>query len=179
MGPDPDWVAGLARRYGWHAAEQAALETDRVVRLGRGVRSPERLAAHFARCFARPDMCAGRHRGACGPLRLNLHRARRLDEHQQPHPTNPTPRPDPSPGRDAGVRLPAGPVPAAGTGGAAGGAAVVPEAAWPTDPQRCLAEAAVGAPRPVAALAARLAQRFSHPSTEFDNTNNPERSVPR
>ena len=41
-GPDPGWVATvLDRRYGWHVAEQAALEVDRIVRLGKPVRSPE------------------------------------------------------------------------------------------------------------------------------------------
>ena len=35
-GPDVAWVGSdLARRFGWHIAEQAALEVDRVVRLGR------------------------------------------------------------------------------------------------------------------------------------------------
>ena len=31
----------LDRRYGWHVAEQATLEVDRIVRLGKPVRSPE------------------------------------------------------------------------------------------------------------------------------------------
>ena len=35
-GPDVAWVGSdLARRFGWHVAEQAALEVDRVVRYGR------------------------------------------------------------------------------------------------------------------------------------------------
>ena len=81
MGPDVAWVGSdLARRFGWHVAEQAALEVDRVVRLGRPVQNRRSLATHFARCFARPQLCHQRHQGACGDMRLNQHRARRLDE---------------------------------------------------------------------------------------------------
>ena len=80
-GPDMAWVGSdLARRWGWHVAEQAALEVDRVVRLRRPVRNRQRLATHFARCFARPQLCHQRHQGACGNTRLNQHRGRRLDE---------------------------------------------------------------------------------------------------
>ena len=80
-GPDMGWVGSvLARRWGWHVAEQAALEVDRVVRLGRPVQNRRGLATHFARCFARPQLCHRRHQGACGDTRLNQHRARRLDE---------------------------------------------------------------------------------------------------
>ena len=88
-GPDMGWVGSdLARRFGWHVAEQAALEVDRVVRLGRPVRNRQSLATHFARCFARPQLCHRRHQGACGNTRLNQHRGRRLDENletQIPH----------------------------------------------------------------------------------------------
>ena len=80
-GPDGAWVGSdLARRWGWHVAEQAALEVDRVVRLGRPVRNRRGLATHFPRCFARPQLCHQRHQGACGDTRLNQHRGRRLDE---------------------------------------------------------------------------------------------------
>ena len=80
-GPDVAWVGSdLARRWGWHVAEQAALEVDRVVRLGRPVQNRRSLATHFARCFARPQLCHRRHQGACGNTRLNQHRGRRLDE---------------------------------------------------------------------------------------------------
>ena len=80
-GPDVGWVGSdLARRFGWHVAEQAALEVDRVVRLGRPVQNPRSLATHFARCFAQPQLCHQRHQGACGDTRLNQHRGRRLDE---------------------------------------------------------------------------------------------------
>ena len=78
-GPDMGWVGSdLARRWGWHVAEQAALEVDRVVRLGRPVQNRRGLATHFARC--RPQLCHRRHQGACGDMRLNQHRGRRLDE---------------------------------------------------------------------------------------------------
>ena len=101
VGPDMGWVGSeLARRWGWHVAEQAALEVDRVVRLGRPVRNRRSLATHFARCFARPQLCHRRHQGACGDMRLNQHRGRRLDEHLEtrtPHgassPTRPVPTP--------------------------------------------------------------------------------------
>ena len=75
------WVrSDLARRFGWHVAEQAALEVDRVVRMRRPVRNRRSLATHFARCFARPQLCHRRHQGVCGNMRLNQHRGRRLDE---------------------------------------------------------------------------------------------------
>ena len=103
-GPDVAWVGSdLARRWGWHIAEQAALEVDRVVRLGRPVQNRRGLATHFARCFARPQLCHRRHQGACGDTRLNQHRARRLDENLEtrtPHggssPTGPVPAPNPA-----------------------------------------------------------------------------------
>ena len=103
-GPDAGWVGSdLARRFGWHVAEQAALEVDRVVRLGRPVQNPRGLARHFARCFARPHLCHRRHQGACGNMRLNQHRARRLDEnletrtpHSDSSPTGPVSAPNPS-----------------------------------------------------------------------------------
>ena len=104
-GPDVGWVGSeLARRFGWHVAEQAALEVDRVVRLGRPVQNPRSLATHFARCFARPQLCHRRHQGACGDTRLNQHRGRRLDEQLEtrtPHndhssPTRPVPTPIPA-----------------------------------------------------------------------------------
>ena len=80
-GPDASWVGSdVARRWGWYVAEQAALEVDRVVRLGRPVQNRRGLATHFARCFARPQECHQRHQGTCGNTRLNQHRGRRLDE---------------------------------------------------------------------------------------------------
>ena len=86
-GPDMGWVGSdLARRWGWHVAEQAALEVDRVIRLGRPVRNRQSLATHFARCFARPQHCHRRHQGACGNTRLNQHRGRRLDEQLESRP---------------------------------------------------------------------------------------------
>ena len=113
-GPDTGWVGSdLARRFGWHVAEQATLEVDRVIRLGRPVRNPRSLATHFARCFARPQLCHQRHQGACGETRLNQHRGRRLDEdlatrHQggtsfpEPAPTS-APNPATEPGRPVPV----------------------------------------------------------------------------
>ena len=104
-GPDMAWVGSdLARRFGWHVAEQAALEVDRVVRLGRPVQNRQSLATHFARCFARPQLCHRRHQGACGNTRLNQHRGRRLDEQLEgrtPHsdhssPTGPISAPNPA-----------------------------------------------------------------------------------
>ena len=74
VGWDRIWPDG----FGWHIAEQAALEVDRVVRLGRPVRNRQSLATHFARCFARPQQC---HRTT--PRRLRR------------HPTQPAPRPPP------------------------------------------------------------------------------------
>ena len=115
-GPDAGWVGSdLARRFGWHVAEQAALEVDRVVRLGRPVRNRRSLARHFARCFARPQLCHQRHQGACGNIRLNQHRGRRLDEqleartpHNDSSPTGPVTAPNPAtePGRPVPVTAP-------------------------------------------------------------------------
>ena len=104
-GPDAGWVGSdLARRFGWHVAEQAALEVDRVVRLGRPVQNRRSLATHFGRCFARPQLCHQRHQGACGNTRLNQHRGRRLDEQLEGRtqgsdhssPTGPVPAPNPA-----------------------------------------------------------------------------------
>ena len=111
------WVgSALDRRWGWHVAEQAALEVDRVVRLGRPVQNRQSLATHFARCFARPQLCHRRHQGACGDTRLNQHRGRRLDEQLEtrtPHsdrssPTGPVPALNPAtePGRTIPVTAP-------------------------------------------------------------------------
>ena len=116
-GPDMGWVGSdLARRWGWHVAEQAALEVDRVVRLGRPVQNPRGLARHFARCFARPQLCHQRHQGACGNTRLNQHRGRRLDEQLESRtqhsdhssPTGPISAPNPAtePGRPVPVTAP-------------------------------------------------------------------------
>ena len=101
--------------WGWHVAEQAALEVDRVVRLGRPVQNPRGLATHFARCFARPHLCHQRHQGACGDTRLNQHRGRRLDEQLETRsqsdnnsPTGPVSAPNPAtkPGRPGSVTVP-------------------------------------------------------------------------
>ena len=47
-GPDMAWVgSNLARRFGWHVAEQAALEVDRVVQLGRPVQNRQSLATRY------------------------------------------------------------------------------------------------------------------------------------
>ena len=111
------WVGSeLAQRWGWHVAEQAALEVDRVIQLGRPVRNRQSLATHFARCFARPQLCHQRHQGACGDTRLNQHRGGRLDEQLEtrtPHnnhssPTGPVPAPNPAtePGRTGSVTAP-------------------------------------------------------------------------
>ena len=77
-----------------------------MVRLGRPVQNRQNLATHFARCFARPQLCHRQHQGACGNMRLNQHRARRLDENLEtrtPHndhssPTGPAPAPNPATG---------------------------------------------------------------------------------
>ena len=51
-GPEADWVgSALARRFGWHVAEQAALEVDRVIRLGRPVQNPRGLGLPFCPLF--------------------------------------------------------------------------------------------------------------------------------
>ncbi len=112
-GPDMAWVGSdLARRWGWHVAEQAALEVDRVVRLGRPVRNRRSLATHFARCFARPQLCHRRHQGACGDMRLNQHRCRRLDEDLATRtqggdsPPEPTPTATPNPATEPGRPVP-------------------------------------------------------------------------
>ena len=112
-GPDAGWVGSdLARRFGWHVAEQAALEVDRVVRLGRPVRNRRSLATHFARCFARPQLCHQRHQGACGDMRLNQHRGRRLDENLATRtqggdsPPEPTPTAAPNPATEPGRPVP-------------------------------------------------------------------------
>lgn len=145
-GPAPEYVTGLARRFGWHTAEQAALETHRALRLGRPVRSVEGLATHFAACFARPELCSGRHRGPCGRVRLDQHRGRRLDEDQQSVAANPTPARNPTRAapRTAGR-------PTARTAGED----------WPSDPTGVLeATAATSSSPRVRALAARLNNRF-------------------
>ena len=107
------WVGSdLARRWGWHVAEQAALEVDRVVRLGRPVQNPQGLATHFARCFARPQLCHRRHQGACGNMRLNQHRGRRLDEQLKTRTPggDSSPEPSPTPAPNSATR-PRRPVP--------------------------------------------------------------------
>ena len=112
-GPDMAWVGSdLARRWGWHVAEQAALEVDRVVRLGRPVQNRRSLATHFARCFARPQLCHRRHQGACGNMRLNQHRARRLDEDLETRTQGggSSPEPSPTPAPNSATR-PGWPVP--------------------------------------------------------------------
>ena len=110
VGPDMGWVgSALARRRGWHVAEQAALEVDRVVRLGRPVQNRRSLATHFARCFARPQQCHRRHQGAYGNMRLNQHRARRLDEQLEtrtPHNDRNSPNPTTEPRRTVPVTAP-------------------------------------------------------------------------
>ena len=104
------WVgSALARRRGWHVAEQAALEVDRVVRLGRPVQNRRGLATHFARCFARPQLCRQRHQGACDNMRLNQHRARRLDEQLEtrtPYNDHSSPNPTTEPRRTVPVTAP-------------------------------------------------------------------------
>ena len=112
-GPGRDLVWSA---WGWHVAKRAALEVDRVVRLGRPVRNRQSLATHFARCFARPHLCHRRHQGACGDTRLNQHRGRRLDEqlegrtahNDRRSPTGPTATPNPAtePGRPVPVTAP-------------------------------------------------------------------------
>ena len=172
LGPDPGWVGGLARRFGWHVAEQAALETDRVLRLGREVRSAEALATHFARCFARPQLCSRRHRGPCGRPRLDLYRGRRLDEDQQNRATNPhrhtqpppahSPTPTPAPVCAVAGRGPGG--------GEAAGVVPLPAAVRPADPAAVFGAVAAAAPHRLAALAARLATRLGEPA-DTNNTN--------
>ena len=112
-GPDAGWVGlVLARRWGWHVAEQAALEVDRVVQLGRPVRNRRSLATHFARCFARPQQCHRRHQGACGETRLNQHRGRRLDEQLDTQtqggdsPPEPAPTSAPNPATEPRLTIP-------------------------------------------------------------------------
>ena len=144
----------LARRWGWHVAEQAALEVDRTVQLGRPIRSRRGLARHLARCFARPEQCHRRHRGVCGETRLNLYRGRRLDENLEQR-ANPQPPPTPAP-----AILPVSTVPN-------------PDQ-WPTDPEVTFAEAAAGGPPAVVALAARLTQRFGNTPNHNTNPQPPE-----
>ena len=148
-GPDAGWVGSdLARRFGWHVAEQAALEVDRVVRLGRPVRNRQGLATHFACCFARPQLCHRRHQGACGDMRLNQHRGRRLDENLEsrtPHGGS-SPEPSPTPAPNPATR-PGRPVPV-----------TAPE---PRVIDQAQLEAALARlPAPLAAQLARLAGRY-------------------
>ncbi len=146
-GPAPEHVRGLARRFGWHVAEQAALETHRVVTLGRPVRSAKGLATHFAVCFARPGSCSGQHSGPCGRLRLDQHRARRLDEEQDQTTAN----------LNTSVRNPTRTDPT--VEGAA--AARTGKEDRPADPAAALAEAAKDASPRLRALAARVSKRFA------------------
>ena len=170
VGPDLGWVGGLARRFGWYVAEQAALETDRVLRLGRGVRSAEALAAHFARCFARPQLCSRRHRGPCGRPRLDLYRGRRLDEDQQDRATNPDRHTQPPPAHSP-TPAPVCAVAGRGPGGVgAAGVVPLPAAVRPADPAAVFGAVAAAAPGRLAALAARLATRLSEPA-HTNNTN--------
>ena len=144
-GPDVGWVGSeLARRWGWHVAEQAALEVDRVVRLGRPVQNPQGLATHFDRCFARPQLCHRRHQGACGDMRLNQHRGRRLDENLEtrtPHSDHSSqPEPSPEPGYQTSRPVPV----------------TVPE---PRVIDQALEAALARLPAPLATRLARLATR--------------------
>ena len=148
-GPDVAWVGSdLARRWGWHVAEQAALEVDRVVRLGQPVRNRRGLATHFARCFARPQLCHRRHQGACGNMRLNLYRGRRVDEDIEtrgrcgthPPTTSPTP---PAHQTNPTIRPP------------------IPTATAPRIVDRAQLEAALARlPKPLAIQLARFATRY-------------------
>ena len=70
-----------------------SLEVDRVVRLGRPVQNPRGLATHFARCFARPQLCHQRHQGACGDTRLKQHRGPASTNTSQPEPHTTTTAP--------------------------------------------------------------------------------------
>jgi len=153
-GPDPGWVTGLARRFGWHPAEQAALETNRVMRLGRSVRSPEALTTHFARCFARPQNCSRTHRGVCGRNRLDLYRGRRLDQDLETRATGSHPRPVLTP-----TPTTVGASPAAG-GGVATPAPDAVTAELP-DPDVLLTRVAAEGPPRLAALASRLSHRLA------------------
>lgn len=161
VGPDPEWVAGLARRFGWHPAEQAALGTDRVLRLGRAVRSPEALAAYFARCFTRPQLCSRRHRGACGQTRLDLYRGRRLDENLENRAAGAHPRPNRTP---TPTTVQATPL----AGGAVATQAMSDAATWLPDPDAVLTRIAAEGPPRLAALAGRLSRRLT---TQPDHNN--------
>ena len=121
-------------------------------------RTPEGLATHFARCFARPQLCHQRHRGACGDMRLNQHRGRRLDEQLETRtkggnssPTGPLPAPNPATKRRR-------PVPV-----------TTPEPRVIDQAQ--LKAALARLPKPLAAQLARLATR--HLIILDDNTNPP------
>ena len=159
-GPDMSGVGSdLARRWGWHVAEQAALEVDRVVQLGRPVRNRRSLATHFARCFARPQLCHRRHQGACGDMRLNQHRGRRLDENLEsrtPHGGS-SPEPSPTPAPNSATR-PGRPVPV-----------TAPE---PRVIDQAQLEAALARlPAPLAAQLARLASRYGTSSESTAQTS--------
>ena len=96
-GPDAGWVGSdLARRFGWHVAEQAALEVDRVVRLGRPVRNRQK-PRHPFRPLLRPTPTMP----PTTPRRLWQHppqpaprtTTRRTTRNPKPHTTT-VPRPD-------------------------------------------------------------------------------------
>ena len=140
-----------------------------MLRLGRAVRSPEALAAHFARCFTRPQLCSRRHRGVCGQTRLDLYRGRRLDEDLETRAANtgshPHPNQTPSP---ATVRT----SPVAAGGMATPAPAVA--AAWPPDPAAVLTRVATDGPPRLAALAGRLSRRLATQPADHNNDSNDE-----
>ena len=80
-GPTPDHTETAARRWGWAAAEAAALETNRrSLNPTQPIRHPDVYASRIAACYQ--DRCPSphRHTGPCGHDRYIRERGRRLDE---------------------------------------------------------------------------------------------------
>ena len=97
-GPSQDRTAVTARRWGWAAAEAAALETDRrSLNPTRPIRHPDVYASRIAACYRGRCPSPHRHTGPCGHDRYIRERGRRLDENLNPQ-TRHTPPPPPPTG---------------------------------------------------------------------------------
>ena len=80
-GPSQDRTEATARRWGWAAAEAAALETDRrSLNPTRPIRHPDVYSSRIAACYRGRCPSPHRHTGPCGHDRYIRERGRRLDE---------------------------------------------------------------------------------------------------
>ena len=101
-GPTPNRTEATARRWGWAAAEAAALETDRrSLNPTRPKRHPDVYASRIAACYRGRCPSPDRHTGPCGHDRYIRERGRRLDEnlntrtrHDHSSPTEPVSAPN-------------------------------------------------------------------------------------